>query len=73
LHLPLVHLSLLCTYAFYCGEALLKSCEHGLQTPNEAFFHQNPKLMGFGRQFGQMNFSAFGVFLADSSAPILVL
>ena len=24
---PPVHLSLLCTYAFYCGEALLKSCE----------------------------------------------
>ena len=35
---------------------------HGLQTPIEAFFHQNPKLLGLGRQFGQINFGAFGVF-----------
>ena len=27
--------------------------QHGLQTPNEAFFHRNPKLLGLGRQFGQ--------------------
>ena len=43
---------------------------HGLRTPNEAFFHQNPKLLGLGRQFGQINFGAFGVFSADLSAPI---
>ena len=24
---------------------------HGLRTPNEAFFHQNPKLLGLVRQF----------------------
>ena len=35
---------------------------HGLQTPNEAFFRQNPKLLGLGRQFG--------VFLANLLAPI---
>ena len=29
---------------------------HGLQTPNEAFLHQNPKFLGQGRQFGQTNF-----------------
>jgi hypothetical protein len=23
--------------------------DHGLRTPNEAFFHQNPKLLGLGR------------------------
>ena len=46
---------------------------HGLRTPNEAFFHQNPKLFGFGRQFGQINFGAFLVFLTDLSASILVL
>ena len=46
---------------------------HGLRTPNEAFFHQNPKLLGLGRQFGQINFGAFGVFSTDLSAPILVL
>ena len=31
---------------------------------NEAFFHRNPKLLGLGRQFGQINFGVFGVFLA---------
>ena len=36
------------------------------------FFHQNPKLLGLGRQFGQINFGAFGVFLANLSALILV-
>ena len=46
---------------------------HGLRTPNEAFFHQNPKLLGLGRQFGQINFVAFGVFSADLSPSILVL
>jgi hypothetical protein len=40
---------------------------------NEAFFHQNPNLLGLGRQFGKINFGAFGVFSADLSAPILVL
>ena len=45
---------------------------HRLRTPNEAFFHQNPKLLGLGRQFGQINFGAFEVFLADLSAPIWV-
>jgi hypothetical protein len=38
---------------------------HGLRTPNEAFFQQNPKLLGLGRQFGQINFGAFGVFSAN--------
>ena len=38
---------------------------HGLRTPNEAFFHWNRKLLGLGRQIGQMNFWAFGVFSAD--------
>ena len=35
---------------------------HRLQTPNEAFFHQNPKLLGLGRQFGQINFWVNGDF-----------
>ena len=42
-----------------------------LRTPNEAFFHQIPKLLGLGRKFGQINFGAFGVFSANLSAPIL--
>jgi hypothetical protein len=46
---------------------------HGLRMPNETFFHRNPKLLGLGTQFGQINSGAFGVFLADISAPILVL
>ena len=45
---------------------------HELQTPNEAFFHWIPKLLGLDRQFGQINFGAFGVFLANLSAAILV-
>ena len=44
--------------------------EQRLRTTNEAFFHKNPKLLGLGRQFGQMNFGAFGALLADLSAPI---
>ena len=31
---------------------------HGLRMPNEAFFHWNPKLLGLGRQIGQINFGA---------------
>ena len=38
-----------------------------------SLFHWNLKLLGLGRQFGQINFVAFGVFWADLSAPILVL
>ena len=40
---------------------------HGLRTPNEAFFHWNSKLLGLGRQIG-----VFGVLSAELSAPILV-
>ena len=36
---------------------------HGLRTPNEAFFHGNPKLLGSGRQFGQISFlGIWGIF-----------
>ena len=45
---------------------------HGLRTPNEAFFHWNPELLGLGTQIGQINSGAFGVFLAELSAPILL-
>ena len=51
-----------------------KTLEHELRTPkNKAFFHQKPKILALGRQFGQINFGAFGVFLNDLSAPILEL
>ena len=30
---------------------------HGLRTPNEAFFHWNPELLGLGRQIGQTNWA----------------
>ena len=33
----------------------LNYAHHGLRTPNEAFFHQNTKLLGLGRQFGQID------------------
>ena len=38
---------------------------HGLRMPNKAFFQQNHKLLGLGRQFGQIDFGAFGVFSAN--------
>ena len=40
------------------------------RTPKEAFFHQNTKLSGLGRQFGWISFGAYGVFSANLSAPI---
>ena len=46
--------------------------EHGLRTPNEAFFHRNPELLGLGRQIGQINAGAFRVLSPELSAPILV-
>jgi hypothetical protein len=45
---------------------------HGLRTPIEASFHQNLKLLGFGRQFGLINFWEFVFFSANLAAPILV-
>ena len=52
-----------------CLIAIHNVQNNGLRTPNEAFFQRNPKLLGLGRQFGQIN---FGVFLGNLSAPILV-
>ena len=45
---------------------------HALRTPNEAFFHRSPELLGLGRQIGQINSGASRVFLAKLSALILV-
>ena len=45
---------------------------HRLRTPNETFFHWNRELLGLGRQIGQINSGAFGVFSAKLWAPILV-
>jgi hypothetical protein len=53
-------------------EINLVAFNQGLRTPNEAFFHWNPKLLGLGRQNGQINSEAFGVFSAELSTPILV-
>ena len=39
--------------------------------PNKAFFHWNPKLLGLGKQIGQINSGAFEVFSAKLSAPFL--
>ena len=48
------------------------SQRHGLRTPNEAFFHLNPELLGLGKQVGQINSGAFWGFSAKLSAPSLV-
>ena len=49
---------------------LVRSRNYG--RPMKPFFYQNPKLLGFGKQIGQINSGAFGVFFAELSAPILV-
>ena len=41
-------------------------------SPMKPFFHWNPKLLELGRQIGQINFEAFGIFSAELSVPILV-
>ena len=43
--------------------------QHGLRTPNEAFFIE---IQNVDRQIGQVNSGAFGVFSAELSAHILV-
>ena len=43
---------------------------HELQTPNEAFFHQNPKLLVLGRQIGQSIWGRCRVFLAELHHPL---
>ena len=40
--------------------------------PMKPFFIENPELLGLGRQIGQKNSGAFGVFSAKLSATILV-
>jgi hypothetical protein len=42
---------------------------HRLQTPNEAFFHCNPELLGLERQNGQINSGAFGYFRPHYQHP----
>ena len=51
---------------------LILGTHHVLRTPNEAFFHWNAELLGLGRQIWHINSGAFGVFLAELSAPIWV-
>ena len=58
----------------------LKNLHQGLRAPNKAFFLQNPKLFGLGRQLGQISFGAFGkvvlvlrkVAWADSSVGFVI-
>jgi hypothetical protein len=53
------------TYWLYC-------LSHGQRTPNEAFFHQNPKLLGLGREFGQINFGAFFVVFSNNLSALIL-
>ena len=60
-------------YAIFQGEMEFKNSgkqiwAHRLRTPNEAFIHWNPELLGLGKQIGQINSGAFGVFSAELSA-----
>ena len=44
----------------FAGQPFAVGWLHGLRTPNEAFFHWNPKLLALGRQIRQINSGAFG-------------
>jgi hypothetical protein len=48
-----------------------KFTDYGRQM--KPFFIEIPNFFGLGRQIGQINFGAIGVFSAELSAPILVL
>ena len=41
--------------------------------PMKSFFIEIPKLLDLGRQFGQINLGAFGVFSDNLSAPIFFI
>ena len=56
-------------FGFYCVEV---TYDARTTDANEAFFHWNPENLGLGRQIGQINSGAFGVFSTKLSAPILV-
>ena len=47
--------------------------KHGLQTPNKAFFIENPNFLAWEDKLGRIDFGAFGVSSANLSALILVL
>ena len=53
--------------AFFSHTAHLAtvSKHQGLRTPNEAFLHRNPKLLGLGRQFEQIYVGAFGAIFSQ--------
>ena len=57
-------------HAIYTALQILADTDYG--RPLKPFFHRN-QILGLGRQFGKINFGAFGVLSNDLSAPILVL
>ena len=61
-----------CRYTDYGIHSLLIYSTSVVWMPNEAFFHWNSELLGLGRQIGQINSGAFGVFSAELLSPILV-
>ena len=69
---PILRMSLLQgVFLTKTTETVIDHQKHRLRTPNEAFFHWNPELLGLGRQIGQINSGSFGVFSAKLSAPML--
>jgi hypothetical protein len=46
---------------------------HGLRTPNEAFFIETPNFWAWAGNLGRYILGHLGYFLANLSAPILVL
>ena len=63
---------------FFCCNSLFPGHTYIFQgtdygRANKAFFRRNPRLLGLGRQFRQINFGVFGVFSDHLSAPNLVL
>ena len=47
-------------------------CWHGLRTPRESFFFENPKLLGLDRQIGLKMFGAFGVLWPIYQHPFYI-
>ena len=53
---------------FHLSKTIPKYTDYGRSM--KPFFYKSPKLLG--RQFGKVNFGAFGAFLIELSPPILV-
>ena len=66
-------LLLLLLMCLFPGNMFSRKSKNTMNQVKSKFFLRNIKLLGLNRQIGQINVGAFGVFLVNLSAPILVL